>query len=160
MNAKGVSRKHVREGLDASLKRMKLDYVDIVFAHRYDYLTPTEEVVRAFTQVIRDGKAHYWGTSEWTSQQITEAYWIARQYDLIPPVVEQPQYNLCERKKMEVEYAPIFKAPYGIGTTIWSPLKSGILTGKYNKGIPKGSRFDTEGYSFLKERWDSQKADQ
>merc|ERR1719204_1442014 len=158
MNAKGVSRKHVREGLDASLKRMQLDYVDIVFAHRYDYLTPTEEVVRAFTQVIRDGKAHYWGTSEWTSQQITEAYWIARQYDLIPPTVEQPQYNLCERKKMEVEYSPVFRAPYNIGTTIWSPLKSGILTGKYNKETPEGSRMAEKGYEWLAKTWDATKA--
>lgn len=159
INAKGVSMKHVKEGLTNSLRRLRLEYVDIVFAHRYDYLTPTEEIVRAFTQQIRDGKALYWGTSEWTSQQITEAYWIARQYNLIPPVVEQPQYNLCERKKMEVEYAPIFKAPYSIGTTIWSPLKSGILTGKYNKDIPKGSRMDQKGYEWLAKQFGKQKAD-
>jgi len=159
-NETGLSRKHIMEGMNNSLKRLQLDYVDIVFAHRPDPLTPIEETVRAFTQVIREGKACYWGTSEWTPQQITEAFWVAKLHGLEAPVVEQPQYNMFVRDNMEKDMLPLFKAPYGIGTTIWSPLKSGILTGKYNKGIPKGSRFDTKGYAFLKERWDNQKADQ
>lgn len=159
-NERGLSRKHVMEGVNNSLKRLKLDYVDIVFAHRPDPLTPIEETVRGFTQVIREGKACYWGTSEWTPQQITEAFWVAKLHGLEPPVVEQPQYNMFVRDNIEKHMLPLFKAPYGIGTTIWSPLKSGVLTGKYNKGIPKGSRLDTEGYAFLKERWDSQKAEQ
>jgi len=160
LNEKGLSRKHIIEGMDNSLKRLKLDYVDIVFAHRPDVLTPMEETVRAFTQLINEGKACYWGTSEWTPQEITEAFWIAKLHGLIAPVVEQPQYNMFHRENMEKDMLPLFKSPYGIGTTIWSPLKYGVLTGKYNRGIPEGSRFDTKGYKHLKDNWTKQKEEQ
>eukprot|EP00494_Astrolonche_serrata_P029925 UN30192 len=159
INEKGLSRKHILEGMDASLKRLKLDYVDIVFCHRPDPLGNMEETVRGFTQLIKDGKAHYWGTSEWSAQQITEAYWIAKVHNLIPPVVEQPQYNLFHRERVEKEYAPLYKGPYNIGTTIWSPLASGVLTGKYNKEIPKGSRMDAKGYEWLAKSWGKTKAE-
>jgi len=139
-NELGLSRKHVMEGMNQSLERMQLDYVDIVLAHRHDVLTPMEEIVRGFTDIIRSGKAFYWGTSCWTSQKITEAYWVAKIHHLIPPVVEQPQYNMFSRDAMEKEYLPMFEAPYNIGSTTWSPLDSGILTGKYVKDIPKDSR--------------------
>jgi len=146
----GLSRKHLVEGMKASLKRLQLDYVDIIFAHRPDPGTNMEEVVRGFSYLINSGYALYWGTSEWTSQQITEAYWISKGPNLVPPSVEQPEYNLFARQKMEKEYLPLFNEPYRIGTTIWSPLNSGILTGKYNKGIPEGSRLDHPNYRFLK----------
>lgn len=117
--------------------------MDIVFAHRSDPATPMKEIVEGFTQVIRDlNLAYYWGTSEWSAAQITEATLIAEKYNLIAPVVEQPQYNLFHRERFEVEYEPLFKQ-FEYGTTIWSPLASGLLTGKYNDGIPEGSRFDT-----------------
>jgi len=159
-NEKGLSRKHVIEGINGSLKRLQLDYVDVVYCHRPDPLTPTEEIVRAYTSVIRQGKAFYWGTSEWTAQQITEAYWIAKMEGLIAPVVEQPQYNLFERENLEKNYLRLFNAPYKLGTTIWSPLKSGILTGKYNKEVPDGSRMAQKGYEWLSKRWDQEKAKQ
>eukprot|EP00485_Elphidium_margaritaceum_P012894 CAMPEP_0202707850 /NCGR_PEP_ID=MMETSP1385-20130828/20121_1 /ASSEMBLY_ACC=CAM_ASM_000861 /TAXON_ID=933848 /ORGANISM="Elphidium margaritaceum" /LENGTH=359 /DNA_ID=CAMNT_0049366655 /DNA_START=112 /DNA_END=1191 /DNA_ORIENTATION=+ len=158
-NEKGLSRKHVLEGMKGSLERLQLEYVDVVYCHRPDPLTSTEEVVRSFTQLIRDGKALYWGTSEWSAAQLVEAYWIAKVEKLIPPVVEQPQYNLFVREKMEKEYLRLFDAPYKIGTTIWSPLKSGILTGKYNKEIPDGSRMTTKGYEWIQKRWDTEKAE-
>eukprot|EP01117_Protostelium_nocturnum_P000568 TRINITY_DN1063_c0_g1_i1.p1 TRINITY_DN1063_c0_g1~~TRINITY_DN1063_c0_g1_i1.p1 ORF type:complete len:304 (-),score=101.51 TRINITY_DN1063_c0_g1_i1:52-963(-) len=140
-NTRGLSRKHVVEGLKSSLKRLQLDYVDVVFAHRPDQATPMKEVVEAFTQVIRNlNLAYYWGTSEWSAQQIEEAIQIAEKYNLIAPVVEQPQYNAFTRQRFEVEYKSLFKK-YSHGTTIWSPLASGLLTGKYNEGIPEGSRF-------------------
>jgi len=149
-NDTGLSRKHLLEGMNNSLKRLQLDYVDIIFAHRPDVGTPMEEIVRGFSHIVNTGLALYWGTSEWTSQQITEAYWISRVYNLVPPSVEQPQYNLFTRQKMEKEYLPLFREPYGIGTTIWSPLNSGILTGKYKDGIPEGSRLAHSSYQFLK----------
>ena len=149
VNEKGLSRKHIIEGTKASLKRLKLDYVDLIFCHRPDPFTPTETVVRAMTDVIRSGLATVWGTSEWSAQQITEAYWIAQSKGLEPPLIEQPQYNMLARDRFEVEYAPLFQAPYRLGTTIWSPLASGILTGKYNEGIPKGSRMTQKGYEWL-----------
>jgi len=140
-NAKGLSHKHVIEGLNASLKRLDLEYVDVVFAHRPDYETPIEETVRAFTQIINQGKAFYWGTSEWSANQIQEAYSIARREHLVPPVVEQPQYNLFTRERVEKEYSPLYPPnEIGLGTTIWSPLAYGLLTGKYNNGIPEGTR--------------------
>jgi len=140
-NTRGLSRKHVVEGLKSSLKRLQLDYVDIVFAHRPDPATPMKETVEAFTQVIRNlNLAYYWGTSEWSAREIEEAISIAERYNLIAPVVEQPQYNAFHREKLEVEYLPLFKK-YEYGTTIWSPLASGLLTGKYNNGIPEDSRF-------------------
>jgi len=148
-NIIGLSRKHLIEGMESSLKRLQLDYVDIVYAHRPDIGTPMEEIVRGFSHLVQTGKAYYWGTSEWTSQQITEAYWIAKMNNLVPPSVEQPQYSMFVRDKMEHDYLPIFRGPYKIGTTIWSPLNSGILTGKYNKGIPEGSRLAQKGYDVM-----------
>ena len=141
-NTRGLSRKHVVEGLKSSLKRLQLDYVDIVFAHRPDPATPMKEIVEGFTQVIRNlNLAYYWGTSEWSAVQIMEATQIAEKYNLIAPVAEQPQYNAFHRERFEKEYDPLFKQ-FEYGTTIWSPLASGLLTGKYNNGIPEGSRFD------------------
>ncbi|AOW00108.1 NADP-dependent oxidoreductase domain-containing protein [Yarrowia lipolytica] len=143
VNALGLSRKHVLEGIDESLKRLQLDYVDVVFAHRPDRYTPIEEVVRAFTQVINDGKAFYWGTSMWTSYEIERANHAATKYGLIPPIAEQPVYNLLERDFFEKELGPVLK-DYNYGTTIWSPLAQGILTGKYLKEVPKDSRFSPD----------------
>lgn len=142
-NTRGLSRKHIVEGLKSSLARLQTPYVDVVFAHRPDPATPMLEIVEAFTQVIRNlNLAYYWGTSEWSAVQITDAIRLAEKHNLIAPVVEQPQYNAFHRERFEVEYDPLFKE-YGYGTTIWSPLASGILTGKYNDGIPEDSRFAT-----------------
>ena len=142
-NTRGLSRKHVVEGLKSSLARLQTPYVDIVFAHRPDAATPMLEIVEAFTQVIRNlNLAYYWGTSEWSATQITEATLLAEKHNLIAPSAEQPQYNAFHRERFEVEYAPVFKK-YGYGTTIWSPLASGFLTGKYNDGIPADSRYAT-----------------
>lgn len=140
-NTRGLSRKHVVEGLKSSLARMQQPYVDVVFAHRPDYATPMREIVEGFTQVIRNlNLAYYWGTSEWSATQIMEATQIAEKYNLIAPVVEQPQYNAFHRERFEKEFAPLFQQ-FQYGTTIWSPLASGLLTGKYNDGIPEDSRF-------------------
>lgn len=149
LNERGLSRKHAVEGLTAALERLQLDYVDIVFCHRPDSLTPTASVVRAFSDLVRSGKAMSWGTSEWSAQQITEAFWIARTEGLEPPQMEQPQYHMFHRERFEKEYFPMYKHPYNIGTTIWSPLASGLLTGKYNDGIPEGSRLAQSGYGWL-----------
>ncbi|KAI9103098.1 NADP-dependent oxidoreductase domain-containing protein [Phlyctochytrium arcticum] len=139
-NDKGLSRKHIIEGLKKSLERLQMDYVDLVFAHRPDSLTPMEETVRAFNWVIDKGYAFYWGTSEWSAEQIADAHRIADRLGLIGPLMEQPQYNMFHRDRFEVEYAPLYEK-FGLGTTIWSPLASGILSGKYNSGvIPEGSR--------------------
>lgn len=138
-NDTGLSRKHLLEGTKAALKRLQLDYVDLIFCHRPDFDTPVEETVRAMDSIVRSGMAFYWGTSEWPAQRIEEAYKIAGQLGCIPPSMEQPQYNLLARERVEKEYAPLYEH-YGMGTTIWSPLASGILTGKYNNGIPPGSR--------------------
>lgn len=144
VNNHGLSRKHIIEGLRASLKRLDLEYVDIVYAHRPDRLTPMEETVRAFNHVIEQkGWALYWGTSEWSADEIAEACGIAKQLGLIPPIVEQPQYNLLARKKVEGEFQRLY-ARFGIGLTTYSPLKFGLLTGKYNDSPdapPSGSRF-------------------
>ena len=137
-----LSRKHIREGLKNSLKRLQLDYVDVVFCHRYDMHTPLEEVCRSMDWVIQKGWAFYWGTSEWTASQIMEAYGICDKLGLIRPVVEQCNYNMLVRQNMEVEYRDLFRR-YKMGTTIWSPLESGILTGKYIDGTPAGSRLNT-----------------
>jgi voltage-dependent potassium channel beta subunit len=142
-NTSGLSRKHIIEGLKSSLARLQTPYVDVVFAHRADAATPMLEIVEAFTQAIRNlNLAYYWGTSEWSAAQITEAIQIAEKHNLIAPVVEQPQYNAFHRERFEVEYAPLYRQ-YGLGTTTWSPLASGLLTGKYNDGIPEDSRFAT-----------------
>lgn len=146
---RGLSRKHVRDACDAALKRMGLDYIDLYFCHRPDAATPIEETVRAMHELVMQGKILYWGTSEWSAAQIASAYGIARAQGLTPPTMEQPQYNLFHRQRVEVEYAHLYK-DYGLGTTIWSPLASGILTGKYNQGIPKDSRMAVSGYDWLR----------
>ncbi|KAG0329775.1 hypothetical protein BGZ99_000511 [Dissophora globulifera] len=138
-NDRGLSRKHILEGTDASLKRLQLDYVDLLYAHRPDPDTPMEEIVRAFNHVINQGKALYWGTSEWSAQQITEAHVVAQRLNLIAPLMEQPQYNMFHRDRFEKEYLPLFRN-FSMGSTTWSPLASGLLTGKYNEGIPPDSR--------------------
>nr|CAG8462483.1 1873_t:CDS:2 [Entrophospora candida]CAG8512015.1 1524_t:CDS:2 [Entrophospora candida] len=138
-NDRGLSRKHIVEGLNASLKRLGLDYVDLVYAHRPDPDTPMEEIVRAFNFVIDQGKAYYWGTSEWPADQIVEAHGIANRLGLISPLVEQVQYNMFHRERVENEYLHLFKE-YKMGAATWSPLASGILTGKHNRQIAEGSR--------------------
>lgn len=156
-NDSGLSRKHIIEGTNAALKRLQMDYVDLIFCHRPDIYTPIEETVWAMNQVINQGKAFYWGTSEWSAQQITEAVGVARREHLIPPLMEQPQYNMFHRERVEREYAPLYKQ-FGLGTTIWSPLASGLLTGKYNQGIPGGTRATLEGYEWLRKRFESPQA--
>lgn len=140
-NDTGLSWKHLIEGTHASLQRLRLDYVDILFAHRPDPNTPIEETVRAMDVLVRQGKVFYWGTSEWSAEQIADALRIARECGAVPPCVEQPQYNLLHRRRLELEYEPLFER-HGMGTTTWSPLASGLLSGKYEQGIPKGSRLD------------------
>ena len=149
-NETGLSHKHIIEGVNHSLRRFQLDYVDLVFAHRPDANTPIEETVRAFDQVIRQGKAFYWGTSEWPAADIMRADGIARQYGLTPPSMEQPQYNMLTRERFEIEYAPIFR-DLSYGTTIYSPLASGLLSGKYLDGIPKGSRMEIPDMGWLRD---------
>jgi voltage-dependent potassium channel beta subunit len=148
-NDTGLNYKHIVEGVNNSLKRLQMEYVDFLFAHRPDSETPIEETVRAMDLIIRQGKAFYWGTSEWSAADVMKADSIARQYHLTPPSMEQPQYNMLVRERFEKEYAPLYKE-LGYGTTIWSPLASGILTGKYNEGIPNDSRMALKGYGWLK----------
>ncbi|PKQ67237.1 potassium channel beta subunit family protein [Raineya orbicola] len=150
-NQTGLSRKHVFEACHAALKRLQVEYLDLYFCHRPDKNTPIEETVWAMNDLIRQGKVLYWGTSEWSAQEIQEAYGIARQYNLIPPTMEQPQYNMFHRYRVEIEYAQLYKN-IGLGTTIWSPLASGILTGKYNDGFPTDTRLGMEGMEWLKNR--------
>lgn len=149
-NDTGLSFKHIKEGTEASLKRMQTEYVDLLFCHRPDLHTPIEETVWAMNQMINEGKALYWGTSEWSAEQIRKAFDFARLEHLRPPLMEQPQYNMFHRDRVESEYNMLYK-DFGLGTTIWSPLASGLLTGKYNDGIPEGSRLGLEKYSWLKE---------
>lgn len=151
-NQTGLSRKHIVEACHEALQRLGTEYLDIFFCHRPDKAAPIEEVVWTMNILIQQGKILYWGTSEWSGVEIMEAHRIAQAYRLIGPVVEQPQYNLLERDKVENEFAMIFKT-VGMGTTIWSPLASGLLTGKYNDGIPDGSRFSLQGFDWLKDRW-------
>lgn len=148
-NATGLSHKHLLEGTYASLRRLRLDYVDLLFCHRPDPQTPIEETVRAMDIIIKKGLAFYWGTSEWKAEDIEQAFAIAKQIGATPPTMEQPEYNMFKRSRVEAEYAPLYKK-YGIGTTTWSPLDSGILTGKYNEGVPSGSRL--QNYEELKNR--------
>lgn len=155
-NETGLSRKHLHEGINASLKRLQLEYVDLIFCHRPDIYTPVEEVVWTMNQIIQQGKAFYWGTSEWPATSIMQAYGIARREHLIPPLMEQPEYNMFSRRRVEREYAPLYEE-FGMGTTIWSPLASGLLTGKYNQEIPQDSRANLKDYSWIKERILSQK---
>jgi voltage-dependent potassium channel beta subunit len=150
----GLSRKHIFEGTHASLRRLQMDYVDLIFCHRPDKHTPIEETVWAMHQVVQQGKALYWGTSEWSAAQIMEAYGIARREHLVPPLMEQPEYNMFTRQRVEREYASLYET-IGLGTTIWSPLASGLLTGKYNDGIPEGTRMTLEGYGWLKKWFES-----
>jgi voltage-dependent potassium channel beta subunit len=151
-NQMGNSRKHLIEACDEALQRLQVDYLDLFFCHRPDKETPVEETVWAMNHLIQQGKIMYWGVSEWSGVEIMEAHRVAAHYRLIGPTMEQPQYNLFERHKVEVEFSEIYKT-VGLGTTIWSPLASGLLTGKYNEGIPKNSRFALEGFDWLKERW-------
>ena len=151
---RGLNAKHIRDGCDAALKRLKLDYLDLFFCHRPDFHTPVEETVRAMDVLVKQGKILYWGTSEWPADRIREAYLIAYKYGLTPPSMEQPEYNMFNRMKMEKEYLGLFDSE-GMGTTIWSPLASGVLTGKYNSGIPKGSRMSLPEYKFLRDRLES-----
>jgi len=148
---KGLHRKHIFEACNQALERLKVDYLDLYFCHRPDKSTPIEETVWSMHQLIMQGKILYWGTSEWSAQEIMEAHMVARQYNLIGPVVEQPQYNLLHRQKFEVEYAQLYKT-VGLGTTIWSPLASGLLTGKYNDGVPADSRLKRDELGWLSER--------
>jgi voltage-dependent potassium channel beta subunit len=150
---RGLSAKHVTDAAHAAIKRLRVDYLDLYFCHRPDVDTPIEETVRAMHNLILQGKVLYWGTSEWSAQQITEAHLIARRDGLTPPTMEQPQYNLFEREKVEAEYLPLYDI--GLGTTIWSPLASGLLTGKYNEGIPQDSRANLPGYEWIKDRLNS-----
>lgn len=149
-NRVGLSRKHVIEACNAALKRLQVDYLDLYFCHRPDKNTPIEETVWAMNTLLQQGKILYWGTSEWSASEIMEAIRVAKQYNLIGPTMEQPQYNLLERNKMENEYLLLFKE-YGLGTTIWSPLASGLLSGKYTSGITKDTRLELKGMEWLKD---------
>ncbi len=150
-NGRGLSRKHVTESINASLKRLGTDYLDLYFCHRYDPDTPMEEIVRTMSNLIDQGKILYWGTSEWEAAQIARAAGVARQYNLIPPSMEQPQYNLFHRKRVENEIIPVTHE-LGMGLTTWSPLYYGVLSGKYNDGIPEGSRASLSNYEWIKDR--------
>ncbi len=149
-NGRGLSRKHIMESIHSTLRRMGTDYVDLYFCHRYDPDTPLEEVVRAMTDLVQQGKVLYWGTSEWRASQIATAYGVARQFNLVPPTMEQPQYNMFRRRRVEISLAPICKE-LGIGLTTWSPLFFGILTGKYNEGIPDGSRASLSNMAWVRD---------
>ncbi len=150
-NQTGLSRKHIVEGCNAALKRLKLDYIDLFFCHRPDKNTPIEETVWSMHQLIMQGKILYWGTSEWSAAEILEAHYFAKANHLIGPTMEQPQYNMFERQKMENEYLSAFKN-FGLGTTIWSPLASGVLSEKYLNTMPSDTRLTIEGMDWLKER--------
>ena len=146
VNDSGLSRKHIMESIDMTLERMQTDYLDIYFAHRYDPETPMEEIVEAFSDVVKSGRAHYWGTSEWNAAQIAEAHTFAKANGLVAPVTEQPQYSMLYRERVEEEILPTTE-PKGIGLVVWSPLAMGMLTGKYDDGVPKGSRFENEQFA-------------
>ncbi|MBU6438476.1 MAG: aldo/keto reductase, partial [Betaproteobacteria bacterium] len=146
-----LNRKYLAQAIDGSLRRFGLDHIDLVFCHRADPSTPMEETVQAMSDMITQGKVLYWGTSEWSAAEIMQAWQIAERHHLHKPVMEQPQYNLFHRKRVEAEYAKLY-ADLGTGLTTWSPLASGLLTGKYRNGIPKGSRGELENYAFLRER--------
>lgn len=150
----GLSAKHVTDACHAALRRLQVDYLDLYFCHRPDLDTPIEETVRAMHNLVQQGKILYWGTSEWSAQQIMQAYGIARQYNLTPPQMEQPEYNLFNRDKVEDEYRALYDE-IGLGTTIWSPLASGVLTGKYNRGLQAEGRLNLPGYEWLKKLYQS-----
>ncbi len=151
-NQIGLSKKHIIEACNNSLKRMQQEYVDLFFCHRPDKNTPIEETVRAMQTLLDQGKILYWGTSEWSAQEIMEAYSVARQYGLTPPTMEQPQYNMFNRYRVEVEYFKLY-SEIGLGTTIWSPLASGVLSNRHFNGIAKDSRFELPNMEWLKERF-------
>lgn len=150
-NQTGLSRKHVIEGCHAALTRLQVDYIDLFYCHRPDRNTPIEETVWAMNTLIQQGKILYWGTSEWDNDEIMAAFVFAEKNRLIGPTMEQPQYNMFERTKVEKDYKLLFR-DFGLGTTIWSPLASGLLSGKYNNGIPKDNRLHIEGMEWLKEK--------
>lgn len=152
VNNTGLSRKHIVEGVDASLKRLGLDYVDLIYAHRADRSTPMEEVVRAFNHIINTGKAFYWGTSEWRADEIAQAHRVADRLGLIGPVMEQPCYNMIDRARVENEYALLYREP-GLGLTVFSPMKGGILSGKYKDGVPDDSRFAQTSVKYIEGYW-------
>ncbi|GAB3728982.1 aldo/keto reductase [Luteimonas pelagia] len=148
---RGLSRKHVHDACHAALRRLRVDYLDLYFCHRPDPDVPIAETVSAMDVLVRQGKVLYWGTSEWSATQIREAHRIAKANGLVAPTMEQPQYNLLHRHRVELEYAPLY-AEYGMGTTTWSPLASGLLTGKYNEGVPGDARLGQEGMGWLR-KW-------
>jgi len=150
-NDHGLSRKHIYEACRRSLKRLQLDYLDLFFCHRPDPNTPIEETVRAMDDLVHQGLVLYWGTSEWSAADIMRALGLAKELGMTPPQMEQPQYNMFHREKVEAEFLPLYR-DIGLGTTVWSPLASGLLTGKYNEGIPAGSRATLEGYQWIRER--------
>jgi voltage-dependent potassium channel beta subunit len=152
-----LNRKYLLEAIDGSLKRLQLDHLDLIFCHRPDANTPIEETVWAMHNIIESGKAFYWGTSEWSAAEIIAAIEIAERHHLHKPVMEQPEYNMLARERFEVEYARLFR-DYGYGSTTWSPLASGLLTGKYNDGIPDGSRGSMEKYDWLRDKMTDQDA--
>ena len=149
-NEEGLSRKHVVEACHEALGRLQVDYLDLYYCHRPDPSVPVEETARAMHDLITQGKALYWGTSEWSAAQIEAAHAVCDRLGLHHPIVEQPQYNLFHRARVEKEFASLYRSP-GLGTTIWSPLASGLLTGKYSKGVPKGTRLDVKGMEWLRE---------
>ena len=152
---RGLSAKHLTDACNAALQRLQVDYLDLFFCHRPDPETPIEETVRSMHTLVIQGKIIYWGTSEWEASQIEEAYQIAEKYYLTPPTMEQPEYNMFNRSKLEKEYIDLFKKR-GLGTTTWSPLASGLLTGKYKNGIPEDTRMNLSGYEFLRKRLESE----
>ncbi len=154
-NDVGLSRKHIIEGARAAIERLQTGYVDLIFCHRPDPHTPIEETVRAMNYLLEQGLAFYWGTSEWSAEQVRQAYEIARREHLVPPTMEQPEYNMFQRRRVETEYRPLYR-DFKLGLTTWSPLASGLLSGKYNGGIPEGSRLTTQGYEWLRERFESE----
>jgi len=158
-NDRGLSRKHIFEGANAALKRLDMEYVDLIFCHRPDYHTPIEETVFAMNILINQGKAIYWGTSEWSAAEIMQAHTVARREHLIPPTMEQPQYNMFERGRVEREYYHLYRL-IGLGTTVWSPLASGLLTGKYSNGIQGDSRATLKGFEWLRKQFESEKGKQ
>ncbi len=149
-NDQGLSRKHIYEACRNSMKRLQLDYLDLFFCHRPDPTTPIEETVRAMDDLVHQGEILYWGTSEWNAADIMRAHGIAREQHLTPPQMEQPQYNMLHRDRVEKEYLPLYRE-IGLGTTIWSPLASGLLSGKYNDGIPPNTRASLKGYEWLRQ---------
>jgi voltage-dependent potassium channel beta subunit len=146
-----LNRKRLLEGIDASLRRLGLDYVDLIYCHRPDPNTPIEETAHAMQDIVQSGRAIYWGVSEWSADEIRAAWSVCDKYGWHKPVTEQPEYNLFHRERVELEYARLYE-DIGLGTTIWSPLASGLLTGKYNKGIPADSRGGLKGYGWLKDK--------